>query len=63
MAKEIYLDHAATTYTRQEVIDAMIPCMRENFGNPSSLHLFGTKARKAVEEARGKAAALLHKLL
>ena len=50
--KEIYLDHAATTYVRQEVLDAMLPCMTDIYGNPSSLHSFGQRARKALEEAR-----------
>jgi cysteine desulfurase len=58
--KEIYLDHAATTYVRQEVLDAMIPCMTETYGNPSSLHSFGQKARKALEGARLSMAASLH---
>ncbi len=60
MKKEIYLDHAATTYTRQEVIDAMLPYMGEAYGNPSSLHAFGARAKNAVEEARSKIASVLH---
>lgn len=58
--KEIYLDHAATTYVRQEVLEAMIPCMTDIYGNPSSLHSFGQRARKALEEARASVAASLH---
>ncbi len=58
--REIYLDHAATTYVRQEVLDAMIPCMTDIFGNPSSLHSFGQKAKKALDEARASVAASLH---
>ncbi len=58
--REIYLDHAATTYVRQEVLDAMIPCMTDIFGNPSSLHSFGQKANKALDEARASVAASLH---
>ena len=58
--REIYLDHAATTYVRQEVLDAMIPCMTDIYGNPSSLHSFGQKAKKALDEARASVAASLH---
>ena len=48
----IYLDHAATTPVRPEVIEAMTPYHAEIFGNPSSLHMAGQRARKALEEAR-----------
>ncbi len=58
--RDIYLDHAATTYVRQEVLDAMIPCMTDIYGNPSSLHSFGQKAKKALDEARASVAASLH---
>ncbi len=57
--EKIYLDHNATTKTRKEVIDAMLPYFSENFANPSSLHCFGVAARKAVEESRAKVATLL----
>jgi selenium donor protein len=55
----IYLDYNATTPIDREVADAMQPVMREIFGNPSSAHSFGFDARRTVEEARGKTAALL----
>lgn len=58
--REVYLDHAATTYVRQEVLDAMLPCMTDIYGNPSSLHSFGQKAKKALDEARASVAASLH---
>ena len=58
--KEIYLDHAATTYVRKEALDAMLPCMTDIYGNPSSLHAFGQKARKALDAARADIAAALH---
>ncbi len=58
--REVYLDHAATTYVRQEVLDAMIPCMTDIYGNPSSLHSFGQKAKKALDEARASVAVSLH---
>ncbi len=48
----IYLDHAATTPVRPEVLEAMRPYFLERFGNPSSLHTSGLEARKAIEEAR-----------
>jgi cysteine desulfurase len=48
----IYFDNAATTPMRKEVIDAMLPYLREYFGNPSSIHAEGRKARTAVEAAR-----------
>ena len=48
----IYADHAATTPLKPEALEAMMPWLKDGFGNPSSLHSFGRKARKAVEEAR-----------
>ncbi len=62
MNKEIYLDYAATTFTRPEAIEAMIPFMGQVYGNPSSLHSFGMKARKALEESRAKIAKVFHTL-
>lgn len=50
--RRIYLDHNATTPTRAEVLDAMLPYFGERCGNPSSIHLFGQEARAAIEEAR-----------
>jgi len=47
----IYLDHAATTPLRREVLDAMLPLLTETFGNPSSAHAPGRKARAALDEA------------
>jgi len=52
----IYLDHNATTPVRQEAIDAMLPFLREGFGNASSLHFEGQTARRAIEAAREKLA-------
>src|SRR5674476_289783 len=48
----IYLDHAATTPMRPEILEAMIPYFSERFGNPSSLHSYGQDARMAIERAR-----------
>ena len=51
-AKRIYADHAATTPLMPEALEAMLPFLKENFGNPSSLHGWAKVARKAMEEAR-----------
>jgi cysteine desulfurase len=56
----IYLDHNATTPVLPEVLDAMLPWLREQHGNPSSAHALGARAKAAVEEARAHVAALLH---
>ncbi|HRZ10799.1 MAG TPA: aminotransferase class V-fold PLP-dependent enzyme, partial [Gemmatimonadales bacterium] len=54
----VYLDHAATTPVRAEVLEAMLPFLGPAaFGNPSSAHRFGRTARAGVEEARRKVAA------
>ncbi len=55
----VYLDHNATTPLDPSALEAMIPYLRETFGNPSSLHWFGQRARAAVEEARARVAALI----
>jgi cysteine desulfurase len=57
--KPVYLDYNATTPIDPRVADAMIPYIREHFGNPSSSHAYGVAARKAVERARRQIAALL----
>ena len=56
----IYLDNAATTPLAPEVFEAMVPVLREQFGNPSSIHAFGRQTRAVVERARRKVAELLH---
>jgi cysteine desulfurase len=58
-AREIYLDNAATTPLDPRVAERMEPFLSSVFGNPSSLHAAGQRARRAVEEARGQVAALL----
>jgi cysteine desulfurase len=55
----IYLDHAATTPLRREVLDAMYPFMTEAFGNPSSAHSFGRAARAALDDAHERVASRL----
>jgi cysteine desulfurase len=55
----IYLDAAATTPVRREVLDAMWPYLTGEFGNPSSHHAVGEQAAKALADARNRAAAIL----
>ncbi|WP_079530370.1 cysteine desulfurase family protein [Halobacillus hunanensis] len=54
--KPIYLDHAATTPVHDEVIKAMVPVYQTIYGNPSSVHQFGRKARNVLDQARRTAA-------
>ena len=56
---QIYLDNAATTKMSKTAIDEMLPYMNEIYGNPSSLHSYGQKAKEALEEARDKIAGCL----
>ena len=56
----VYLDNAATTQLDAEVLDAMLPLMTEQFGNPSSIHSHGRKVRTAIEKARKTVASLLN---
>lgn len=58
--KKIYLDNAATTPMLPEVIDTILEVMATNFGNPSSTHQFGRKAKSAVESARKNIAKCLN---
>ncbi len=57
--KSVYLDHSATTPVRTEVLEAMLPYLKDTFGNPSSIHMSGQKARKAIEDARSQVAQLI----
>ena len=57
----IYLDHAATTPLRREVLDAMLPYLTEVFGNPSSAHAAGRAARAGLDEAHERVAARLQR--
>jgi cysteine desulfurase len=56
----IYLDYNATTPIDKEVADSMLPFIYENYGNPSSSHILGQNAKKAVEQARTRVAKLLN---
>ena len=60
IVKRVYLDNAATTIVRSEVVDAMIPVFKENFGNASSIYLEGQKAKSTLEDARARIAACLN---
>jgi cysteine desulfurase len=55
----IYLDHNATTPVLPDVVDAMLPYLREHFGNPSSRHVYGRRTQEAIERARRHVAALI----
>jgi cysteine desulfurase len=55
----IYLDHNATTPVDPQVLEAMLPYLREEFGNPSSAYALGRRAQAAVERARSQVAALI----
>jgi cysteine desulfurase len=57
--KPIYLDHAATTPTDPEVVQAMLPFFTRIYGNPSSIHAFGQEAKRAIEAARDSIASFL----
>ena len=55
----VYLDYAATSPLRAEVLERMLPCLKENFGNPDSLHAYGRRAAFLVTEARDRIAEVL----
>lgn len=59
MNKTIYLDHAATTAARPEVVEAMLPYFTENFGNPSGIYDLGARNKSALTKARDTIAASL----
>ena len=57
MRPPVYLDYAATTPVRPEVLEAMLPYLTaQSFGNPSSAHRFGRAARAGIEQARRQVA-------
>ena len=56
----IYLDHAATTPLRREALEAMLPYLGAQFGNPSSPHAWGRRARMALDEAHERIAGAIH---
>jgi cysteine desulfurase len=58
--KKIYLDNSASTRVDDEVVQAMLPWFTETFGNASSTHQFGQRAKQAIEDARGQVALMLN---
>ena len=56
----IYADHAATTAMSEAAIDAMTRCMREEYGNPSSLYRIGQRAKEVLEQAREEVSSVIH---
>jgi cysteine desulfurase len=60
MFRRVYLDNSATTPVDPRVLAAMLPFLKEDFGNASSIHHFGQRARAAVDKARHQVAALLN---
>ena len=60
MTKMIYADHAATTQIKPQVLDAMMPYFKEEYGNPSSLYAFAYQSKKAITAAREEVAKLLN---
>ncbi len=59
MSTQVYLDHNATTPLAPEVLEAMLPFLRSDFGNPSSIHELGRRAKAALQEARETVASFL----
>ncbi len=55
----VYMDHAATTFTKPEVAESMLPFLKERFGNPSSMYSIGREGKEAVEKAREQLAKAL----
>ena len=58
--KGIYLDHVNATPLLPEVVEAMLPFLKEDFGNPSSMHALGERCEEAIEQARQQTARLIH---
>ena len=59
MSPPVYLDYNATTPVDPAVAEAIVPYLREHFGNPSSSHVYGRRAHEAVDRAREQVAALV----
>lgn len=57
--REIYMDHSSTTYVDPKALSAMLPYFSDIYGNPSSFHSVGKRAKDAVEESREKAAKII----
>ena len=52
MMKKVYVDHAATTKMKKEVLESMMPYLDEKYGNPSSAYILGSDSKSAIEKAR-----------
>src|SRR3989304_5460485 len=59
MTQSVYLDYNATTPLAPEVLEVMLPYFREEFGNPSSIHAFGQRAKAALYASREQGASLI----
>lgn len=57
--KKVYLDYNATTFIDPRVLEAMMPYLKEEFGNPSSIHSFGSRGKAALDDSRERVAELL----
>jgi cysteine desulfurase len=57
--KRVYMDNAAATPVRPEVLEAVLPFFAERFGNPSAVYDLGAEIKEVMEEQRGKVARLL----
>lgn len=60
MFRRVYLDNSATTPVDPEVLEAMMPYLTNNFGNPSSIHFYGQEARAAIDKARHQVSAIIN---
>ncbi len=60
MIRQVYLDNAATTPVKKEILEAMIPYFTEKYGNPSSIYRLGQETRAAIDEAREKVAKVIN---
>src|SRR3972149_11040680 len=58
--EKVYMDNASGTPVHPEVVEAMVPFLKEGFGNPSNLHQFGRITSDAIEGARGQVASLVN---
>jgi cysteine desulfurase len=59
-ARSVYLDNNATTRVAPEVLEEMLPFLKERYGNPSSMYSFGGDVHRDLDTARERVAALLH---
>ena len=58
--KGVYLDHVAAAPVLPDVLEAMLPFLKGDFGNPSSMHSLGERSEEAVENARQKTSRLIN---